>query len=80
MVIHDIRRSVATRMADLGVQPHVIDANLQPPGGPKRGGWYLQPVSYEREMKAALAVWEDHIRTLVEGDERKVLAFATPTP
>jgi hypothetical protein len=30
---------------------------------------------YEREMKAALALWSDHVRALVEGGERKVLAF-----
>ena len=27
----------------------------------------------EREVRAALAMWEDHIRTLVEGGERKII-------
>ena len=31
--------------------------------------------SYTNEVRAALAQWEDHIRTLVEGTERKVLAY-----
>jgi hypothetical protein len=30
---------------------------------------------YEREMRAALALWADHIATITNGGERKVLAF-----
>lgn len=29
--------------------------------------------SYEREVKAALALWADHVRTLIEGGERKIV-------
>ena len=66
--VHDIRRSVATRMADLGVAPHVIEQILNHQSGHKRGvaGIYNRS-SYEREVRAALALWSDHIRTLVEG-------------
>jgi hypothetical protein len=35
---------------------------------------------YEREVRAALALWADHVRTLAEGGERKVVAFAPPVP
>jgi integrase len=75
--LHDVRRSVATRMADLGIMPHVIEAVLNHQSGHKRGpaGVYNRS-RYEREVRAALALWADHIRTLVDGDERKVLAFA----
>ena len=31
---------------------------------------------YEREVRAALALWQDHVRTLVEGGERKVVPYA----
>jgi integrase len=74
--IHDIRRTVATRMADLGVQPHIIEVVLNHRSGHKRGvaGIYNRS-SYDREVRAALALWSDHIRALVEGGERKVLAF-----
>jgi integrase len=72
--LHDIRRSVATGMAEIGVQPHVIEAVLNHASGHKGGiaGIYNK-ATYEREMKAALAVWADHVRSLVEGGERKIV-------
>jgi integrase len=75
-VLHDIRRTVATKIADLGVQPHIIEQVLNHQGGHKRGvaGIYNRS-SYDREVRAALVLWADHLRTLVEGGERKVLAF-----
>jgi integrase len=75
--LHDIRRSVATRMADLGIMPHVIEAVLNHHSGHRSGvsGIYNRS-AYEREVKAALALWGDHVRTLVEGSERKILPFA----
>ncbi len=73
---HDLRRSVATHMADLGVQPYVIEAALNHVSGHKAGvaGVYNKS-KYEREVKAALALWADHVGALVEGRERKVVAL-----
>jgi integrase len=73
---HDIRRTVATRMADIGVQPHIIEQILNHQSGHKRGpaGIYNRS-SYEREVRAALALWEDHLSALVAGGERKIVAF-----
>ena len=63
-------------MADLGVQPHIIEAVLNHVSGHKGGvaGIYNRS-SYEREVRAALMLWADHVRALVEGGEAKVLAF-----
>jgi integrase len=36
-VLHDLRRTVATKMADLGVQPHIIEEILNHRGGHKAG-------------------------------------------
>ena len=36
-VVHDLRRTVATRMADLGVQPHLVEAVLNHVSGHKAG-------------------------------------------
>jgi hypothetical protein len=60
-------------MADLGVQPHIIEQLLNHHSGHKAGpaGIYNRS-SYEREVKAALALWSDHVRTLVEGGERRL--------
>jgi integrase len=75
--VHDIRRSTATRMADHGVQPHIIEQLLNHQSGHKAGpaGIYNRS-SYQAEVRAALAMWEDHIRTLVDGGERKVVPYA----
>jgi integrase len=72
--LHDLRRTAATRMADIGVQPHIIEAALNHVSGHKGGvaGIYNRS-SYEREVRAALALWADHVRALVEGGEKKIL-------
>jgi integrase len=64
--IHDIRRSVATGMADLGVQPHIIEAVLNHVSGHKGGvaGIYNRS-SYAAEKAAALARWDEHVRSIV---------------
>jgi integrase len=73
-VLHDIRRSVATKLADLGVQPHIIEQILNHQSGHKSGvaGVYNKS-SYAREVKTALALWADHVRSLVDGGARKVV-------
>jgi integrase len=75
--LHDTRRTVATRMADLGVMPHVIEAALNHQSGHKRGpaGVYNRS-RYDREVRNALALWSDHVRALVEGGERKVVTLS----
>jgi hypothetical protein len=76
LTTHDIRRSVATKLADLGVMPHVVEQILNHQSGHRRGvaGTYNRS-SYEREVRAALALWHDHVRSLVEGSERKLISL-----
>jgi integrase len=75
--LHDLRRTAATRMAELGVAPHVIEAILNHVSGHKAGvaGVYNRS-TYEREKRIALTLWADHVRAVVEGSERKVVALA----
>ena len=56
--VHDLRRTVATRMADIGVQPHVIEAVLNHVSGHKAGvaGIYNRS-TYATEKRAALDTW-----------------------
>ena len=63
-------------MADIGVQPHIIGAALNHISGHKVGvaGIYNRS-SYEREVRNALALWEDHLRSLIDGAPRKVIPF-----
>jgi hypothetical protein len=63
-------------MADLDVEPHVVELALNHSG--HRGGvaGTYNRSRYERQIRAALSLWDDHIRSLIEGGERKVLAFS----
>jgi integrase len=78
---HDIRRSVATGMANIGVQPHVVEQILNHQSGHKRGpaGIYNRSV-YSNEVRAALALWSNHLRALIEGGERKVVPMQRQVP
>jgi integrase len=74
-VLHDIRRSVATKMSDIGIAPHIVEeilAHRSHKGGV--AGIYNKS-NYSREVRAALAQWQDHLRSLVSGGERKVVSF-----
>lgn len=66
--LHDIRRSVATHMADLGVEPHVIEACLNHFGGHRAGvaGVYNR-ASYSAAIERALQRWAAHVDELVNG-------------
>jgi integrase len=71
--VHDIRRTVATRMGDLGVQPHVIEAVLNHQRAGVAGVYNKSP--YANEVRAALVLWEDHIHALLTGGERKIIPY-----
>lgn len=65
--LHDVRRTVATRMAELGVFPHIVEAVLNHMSGHKAGvaGVYNH-ATYAAEKKAALHLWASHVVTLNE--------------
>ena len=66
--LHDIRRTVATGMADLGVQPHIVEAVLNHVSGHKAGvaGIYNR-AAYSKEKTDALNMWANHISVLLSG-------------
>ena len=72
--LHDLRRTAATRLADLGVHPHVVEAILNHVSGHKAGvaGIYNR-AAYAKEKRAALTLWAEHVRALVDGADRKVV-------
>ena len=74
--LHDIRRTVATRMAELGVQPHVVEAVLNHVSGHKAGvaGVYNRAL-YAAEKRRALELWAEHVRASVEGDAANVVSI-----
>jgi integrase len=76
--VHDIRRTFSTRLHDLGVAPHVVEQILNHQGHRGQVGSVYNKSRYEREVHSALALWEDHVRTLVDGGGRKVVPLAAP--
>ena len=74
--IHDLRRSVATGMAELGIPPHIVEAVLNHVSGAKAGvaGTYNR-AAYAAEKKAALERWAAHIAGLIDGKAAKVVQF-----
>jgi integrase len=66
-VLHDLRRSVATHMGEIGIQPHVIEAVLNHVGGSRAGvaGVYNKS-KLEEPKRQALAAWAEYLMALVE--------------
>jgi integrase len=72
--LHDIRRTAATGMAELGIPPHIVEACLNHVSGAKAGvaGTYNRAV-YAAEKKLALERWATHIHLLTSGKPAKVV-------
>ncbi len=68
--LHDLRRSCATGMAEIGIQPHIIEAILNHISGHKAGvaGIYNR-ASYVEPMRVALQRWADHVAGILAGGE-----------
>ena len=66
-VVHDLRRTVITGMAEIGIQPHIIEAIVNHASGHKAGvaGIYNR-ASYAEEKRAALDRWSGHIASLAD--------------
>jgi integrase len=73
-VIHDLRRTAATGMADIGILPHVIEACLNHTSGAKAGvaGVY-NVAAYDKEKADALIRWSEQIERIVTGQTAKVV-------
>jgi hypothetical protein len=58
-VVHDLRRSTATHMERIGIEPHVIEVCLGT--CPQGCGWYLPHYGYLSEKAAALQRWANEL-------------------
>ena len=74
--LHDLRRTCATGMAGIGIQPHVVEACLNHVSGAKAGvaGTY-NVHSYSAEKTTALERWAAHVEGIVTGKLSNVLTF-----
>jgi integrase len=66
--LHDLRRTVATKMADIGIEPHVIEQILNHQSGHRAGiaGVYNRS-PYAAAAKAALERWAARVEALAAG-------------
>jgi len=63
---HDLRRTAATRIAALGISPHVLEAVLNHKTGTVSGVAALyNRYEYSAEKKAALAAWGNELERIV---------------
>jgi integrase len=76
--IHDIRRTVVTTMAEIGIQPHVIEAAVNHISGHKGGvaGVYNR-ATYAAEKRTALERWAEWL-TGIAADESSQTVVAFP--
>jgi integrase len=65
--LHDLRRTAATMMAELGILPHIIEAILNHVSGHRAGvaGIYNR-ARYTDEMRLALQRWADRIDAITD--------------
>jgi integrase len=65
-VVHDLRRTAATRMVDLGILPHAVEAVLNHYGHRSGVAGVYNRSLYAAEKAQALARWAEHVMSLVE--------------
>ncbi len=76
---HDLRRSVATGMAEIGVLPHIVETVLNHVSGFRAGvaGVYNRAF-YDAEKRRALDLWADRLDAIVTGRASNVRPFRRP--
>ena len=69
-VTHDLRRTCATGMAEIGVPPHVVEAVLNHKSGTIRGiAKVYNRFSYQPEMRSALEAWSRRLAEIASGEK-----------
>lgn len=70
--IHDIRRTLASGMAQLGVAPHVVEKLLNHSGGIISGvAAVYNRYEYQDEMRDAVDKWASHVQEILENKDLK---------
>jgi len=69
--LHDIRRTVVSGMAQLGIQPHVADKILNHQSGTISGvAAVYQRHEFLEERKTALDAWGNYVQSLLDETDR----------
>jgi integrase len=75
--LHDLRRTAATGMAEIGIAPHIVEAALNHVSGANAGvaGTYNR-AAYAEEKRAALERWASHLEGIVSGRPANVVSLS----
>jgi hypothetical protein len=65
--LHDLRRTVRTRLGKLGVLPHIAELVLNHAGHKSGIGGVYDHHDYQTEIADALLKWEVHLLAIVDG-------------
>jgi integrase len=71
--LHDLRRTVATMMAESGVEPHIVEEVLGHTSYKAGVAGLYNRASYEARKKAELEMWALRVEAIVEGREEKTI-------
>jgi integrase len=83
--LHDLRRTFGTKLAELKVAPHIVERLLNHKLGSvtnKTDGIVsavaeiYNRATYVPEMREAITVWENHLKSLIAGHKRTAIARA----
>jgi integrase len=65
-ILHDLRRTATTHIAEIGVPPHVVDKLLNHRSGTIKGVTAVyNRHEYKKEQREALQRWSDRLREIV---------------
>jgi integrase len=73
--LHDIRRSVASGMADIGIEPFVIELVLGHVGHRSGIAGIYNRGNYQQQVRNALVRWDEHVAALLGGRADNVVAL-----
>jgi integrase len=71
--LHDIRRTVATKLCDIGIEPFHVEALLNHRGHRSGVAAVYNHSRYTSGIQKSVAAWDRHLRDLIEGVERRVV-------
>ena len=64
--LHDLRRTFATKLAELGVAPHIVERLLNHSSGTISGvAAIYNRFEYREEMRTAIQAWEKRLRIII---------------
>jgi integrase len=71
--LHDLRRTLSTRLHEMGIAPHFVEAVLNHTGHKSGTAGVYNHADYKNQMRRAVSMWADHVRSIVDNTATKVV-------